>query len=434
MKHNFVLIIFFVTAVWQSVYGQVSLNLVWQKNIYPVQIINAVFSVDGNFIYLAVGNTIQKMDAKSGEFVSVFDKADTLPYSAIDDFYITPSGNYLLTRDDGGMVKIWDTRIEKAIFQLSIVNKPGYDGIRACSISPDEKYIILGVAVYVGGVDDNSFLVLYDINLKKEVKRIQMGSDYGWITKIAVSHDGKYFATGSVYQEQTLDKFWHDRLILWDTESITPVDTLEDIKTGTSSGGYKQLKFSYENKYLGCLRMSPWEVHIYDATTGFRVKSSDGRSCLGIEFLPDSSSYLLSYYSFPEFYELGSNKFFGKAERWMGVLASSTKTKQILAVNGDSLYLYSLPFTGVKEINKSIEGIKLVPLNGQILLMNDFTFYEKLSVMITDLLGKKIYEEEFINVMPNSKITLKTELQSGIYICKILAGNKEYSQKIQIVR
>ena len=193
------------------------------------------------------------MDAKTGEFLTVFDKADTLPYSAIIDFYITPSGNYILTRDEGWLVKIWDTRIEKAIKQFSIVNKPGYDGISACSITPDEKYLILGVAVYVGGINYNAFLVLYDLNLNKEIKRIQMGIEYGQITKIAISHDGKYFATGTIYQEETMDKFWHDRLILWETETMTPVDTLEDIDTGKSSGGYRRLKFSYENQYLGCL-------------------------------------------------------------------------------------------------------------------------------------------------------------------------------------
>lgn len=433
MKVKILLIIAIAAAMCQSVVGQVSLNLEWKKNVYPVQIIGAVFSADGNYIFSAIGNSIQKMDAKTGEFLSVFDKADTLPYSAIDELYITPSGNYILTRDDGGVAKIWDTRIEKAIFQLSIVNKPGYDGIRACSISPDEKYLLLGVSVYVGGVDYNAFLVQYDINLQKEIRRIPMGFEYGEITKIAISNDGRYFVTGSIYQEQTMDKFWHDRLILWDTETITPIDTLEDIQTGNSSGGYRQLKFSYNNQYLGCLRISPIEVHIYDVKTNIRVKSSDGRSCLGFEFLPDSLSYLLAYYPFPEFYELNSNKYIGKADRWMGVLTSSTKTKQILAVNGDSLFLYSLPFTSVTDLLTSSPSFKINSLNGFIVFENK-TLFGDINFAISDILGKQIYEEKLITVMPNNIYQLKAALPSGLYICNITTKNKEYSQKIEIVR
>ena len=53
------------------------LAIEWQKDMYPTEISFAKFSADGNYIYCAVGNTIQKMDASNGEFVSAFDNVDS---------------------------------------------------------------------------------------------------------------------------------------------------------------------------------------------------------------------------------------------------------------------------------------------------------------------------------------------------------------------
>ena len=77
MKRNIIILVIFLSLVSLS-FSQPDLTVVWQKNIFPTEISYAKFSADGNYIYCAVGNTIQKMDAAKGEFISTFDNVDTL--------------------------------------------------------------------------------------------------------------------------------------------------------------------------------------------------------------------------------------------------------------------------------------------------------------------------------------------------------------------
>jgi len=59
---------------------------------------------------------------------------------------------------------------------------------------------------------------------------------------------------------------------------------------------------------------------------------------------------------------------------------------------------------------------------------------EQFSIIIFDLLGKTIYTEKIQVSQPNSKIPINVNLNTGTYLCKVIAGNKEYTQKIEIVR
>jgi len=89
-----------------------NLVLEWQKDIFPTEINFSKFSVDGKYIYCAIGNTIQKMDASNGEFVSIFEDKDKY---WIYEMQISEQGNIIATRDGGGDINLWDTKLEKII-------------------------------------------------------------------------------------------------------------------------------------------------------------------------------------------------------------------------------------------------------------------------------------------------------------------------------
>ena len=76
-----ILVLLVILGSSNLLFSQVDLETVWKKNVFPTEINFAKFSGDGNFIYCAIGNTIQKMDAKNGEFVSTFANT-TPPYQA----------------------------------------------------------------------------------------------------------------------------------------------------------------------------------------------------------------------------------------------------------------------------------------------------------------------------------------------------------------
>jgi hypothetical protein len=70
------------------------------------------------------------------------------------------------------------------------------------------------------------------------------------------------------------------------------------------------------------------------------------------------------------------------------------------------------------------------------LISIDFTdiHSEQISIIISDLLGKTIFTENIQVSQSISKIPIHFNLNTGIYLCKVIAGNKEYTQKIEIVR
>ena len=138
MKKFCFLLFFIIASMWELVYSQVDLSIVWQKNVFPTQINFAKFSADGNYIYCAIGNTIQKMDAKNGNFVSIFENIDV---SGIYEMKIAKPGNILVTRDGGGGLNLWDIKSEKAIKYIPS-SSPGYGGAYCVDITPDERYLL----------------------------------------------------------------------------------------------------------------------------------------------------------------------------------------------------------------------------------------------------------------------------------------------------
>ena len=83
-------------------------------------------------------------------------------------------------------------------------------------------------------------------------------------------------------------------------------------------------------------------------------------------------------------------------------------------------------------INK--ENISIKTNNNLISIeLNDINT-EQLSIIISDLLGKTVFSENIQVDQSNNKIPIYINLNTGTYLCKVIADNKEYTQKIEIVR
>ena len=408
-----------------------NLVLEWQKDIFPTEINFSKFSVDGKYIYCAIGNTIQKMDASNGEFVSIFEDKDKY---WIYEMQISEQGNIIATRDGGGDINLWDTKLEKSFKHIPFGTGEGSSGAFCFDITPDGNFLIVGNLTEIEEPQQQYFnLLLYDIQKNEIIKSVPFDNS---LVKIKFSHNGKYFVTGAIYsKDDNYPEEWYDQLILWETDSCKQIAILRDTltKNGETPGGYKFLKFSYNDKYLGAVNINPWETYIYDLSKLELEKKSDGRTCANIEFLPDTTNYIFSYIP-SEFYEIGTNNYVGKADFFMSKIESSFITKKVLIQSGDVLYLMSQNISSIKEINNNKGKISINTINNQIIVINSDSFKKQIQIIITDISGKTIYTKELSNVQVNEKLNLNLELPTGLYLCKIIEENNVYSEKIEIVR
>jgi len=406
------------------------LEIVWQKEVFPKEIKFANFSADGQWIYAAIGNTIEKISAETGEYISVFSTEGIS--SGIYDMDISGLGNLILTRDGGGAINIWDTRLEKAVKYInSFTQSPGYDGIVSTAISPDETKMVLCVSQYKGGINFDYFVVIFDLILEKEIKRVSVTAKFN---KIKFSHDGKYFATGGWYKDQWEDKNY-DQVILWSTETWAPIDTIETLE-GVGSG-YTYLKFSKDDLLFGCTRRTPSDTRIYDLFTKSIIKNP-GKNYPSFEILPDNEHFL--FFFVHGNYDLELHNRIEKIHSYsiptdiIDVFNDNDNWKIICAAGNYPITMLSKKPIGIDTEPKLKEIITISFLNNNIIIQTENIYEDSLITEIYDLQSKIVFSQTFENTNPNNRITIPMHLNSGIYFCKVKAGDKEYSQKIEIVR
>jgi WD40 repeat protein len=278
------------------------LAIEWYKDRYPAEISFAKFSEDGNYIYCAVGNTIQKMDASNGEFVSTFDNADTLFIYQINKMQISNSGNYIVADNGDGAVLVYDTKIEKKIKQIQI-------GASCVTITNDDKYLLIG-----SGRPETSGIIIYNLQADKIDTVLRFA--HNGISAIQISHNGKYFITGYKERKVDIEEIWYQKLILWDCNTFEQIAVLENIELD-NDWGYRHLKFSNNDNSLGVVREN-YVAAIYDMSN-FKLKKDFpyfNRYCFNLLFLPDSNYFFIFFATRDNIYELELHNFNGKIKTY----------------------------------------------------------------------------------------------------------------------
>ena len=407
-----------------SVYGQVDLEVVWQRYMYPTEISFAKWSVDGNYIYCAVGNNIQKLDANTGQWISAFDNTSTPPVYGADMMAIRYSDDEIIT-NYGSYIYIWDIlteKVKRVIYEPQILNG-------CIGITPDEKYLIIE-----SYNKDHKGFIVYNYK-KNKIDTVINFEHMGWVN--AFSHDGKYFAIGSSYED--FYKKWHQLVTLWETGTWKKIAVLEDIIVG-SSKGYRNLKFSDDDKYLAVVREN-YKAAIYDLNVKQIIHSSDlNRYCMNAAFIPDLVHYLIFYVTQNNEYELELHNLSTKLKTYnyqdhiIESFGGPSNWKIFYGGGRDTFYVFKNRYSGVEEPEETKNKLNIFTENGNVSIQIDEVVTDRVEIIIYDLLGKNIYSEVINDGLTGVKYNLKTNLATGVYICKFIIGKKEYSKKFEIVR
>lgn len=401
------------------------LTIEWQKYMYPTEISFAKFSADGNYIYCAVGNTIKKMDASNGEFVSTFDNVDTLFIYQINKMQISNSGNYIVADNGDGAALVYDTKTEKKIKQLQI-------GASCVSITNDDKYLLIG-----SGRPETSGVIIY--NLQADKIDTVLSFAHNGISAIQISHNGKYFVIGYKERKVDIEEIWYQKLILWDCNTFEQITVLENIEL-SSDWGYRHLKFSNDDNYLGVVRENYIALAYNLITKEILIMSDLLRKCWNFEFLPDTNLYLIFYADWDGYYELELHNSTTKLNSYhynddiIETFGTSENWKVFYGGGRADFYLFKNTKTSTLPTIINKENISIITNNNLICIDLIDIHSEQLSIIISDLLGKTIYTENIQVSQSNCKIPINLNLNTGTYLCKVIAGNKEYTQKIEIVR
>ena len=211
MLFRIIFIICILSIFSNNVHAQTApdLGILWQKEYQDIDIKFAKFSKDGQFVYCATETNILKMSAETGVILSTFDNTGLSSITWLFSLAISNSGNYLAA-SNGRNICIWDTRTEKP-FKSIVFGDDGKDSSAINAVfTSDEKYLIITMKVMDGSYSAPNYIMVYNLETGE---RDTCWNVPGQIYQIAISHDGKYFATGTTYKGEGYEKYY-DKLIL----------------------------------------------------------------------------------------------------------------------------------------------------------------------------------------------------------------------------
>jgi len=431
MKTKLILIIIILLALagLEQVKTQepIDLEIVWQKEVFPKEIRFAHFSSDGQWIYAATNNAIEKISVEIGEFESYL-----LQIIPLVDFGFT-NNDIMIATDRNGTVVLLDCKNEMTIKNLNYTSDPNVYA-RCVTISPDAIYAICGTVNSEDNMNQSNIIVVNNFT-DEIIRNIRIN---GVIEDIQISHNGKYFATGSWHEyNDGAGKKYYDQVILWSTETWAPVDTIETL--GGVGSGYDEIKFSMDDKYLGCVRHYPSDGRIYNIENKELIQSAES-DCYSFEFLPDNYHYLLYYNDQKLGRMLNLYNPTGLLETFdipsTNIVSFGNDTNFKIFCNTGKISMTMLKNTIVGIETQFLENgiINISLINNQIIIQIENIFQKILLCEIVDVKGKVVFSQIIENNNPNGRILLNPILITGIYICNVKFSDKIYSQKIEIVR
>jgi WD40 repeat protein len=410
MKRKMLLFAVVVFISTTNLFSQLSFEVVWEKPQGGV--IDAKFSPDGKFIYCAVGKTIKKLDVETGEFIATFDNSLSPFIYAVISMNISDDGKYIATQNGAGAIDIWDTEQQKLTKELQL-------GTTMASFTKDNVLLIASAK------DESKGIILYDYLNDRYLDTIS----YSPIIKlIYTSKDGKFFITGSVYRDWQGNGFC--KVTLWDANTLEPIRDYE-VPEGNDNG-FRKIQISDNNKLIGYATHNTNIVKILETETGKVVKISD-EGMEGYNFCLLTNDYFLIYqsvditnygmyfYHYPDTFQSYLKRFGSRI-----IISKGTKENKIIIFQETSqgIALLKSSVTSVKDSVNPDFKITVGPEKISVSFENAY------SIKIIDMNGKILLDQKVNEPI----ITIPNTFSPGTYICVIKSGDREYSQKFQVVR
>jgi WD40 repeat protein len=333
------------------------------------------------------------------------------------DLKISKSGKYLVTTTIAGGVILWDTDLEKAIKFIE-------NAAISADITIDEKQLIIATH------NDVSKIVIYDLDKDEEIKSFGT-SEINYLIKL--SNSGKYLATGGIVKDHSKPNEFFDVLILWDTENWTIVKKLYN---EIGNAGFRFIRFSNDDTYLTSVVNTNYEAQIYNLSDFSLVFSSNSeKNCFNICMLPDNLHFLVFYYDWDDLYELelyDLDKFIKGFDYATGVMDIKNVDQKDLMYFRSGKYSNRSYLVEVDLLNtvaeESENSFNVNYTNNQLLInFNEINFVEY-KIEIFNISGTLVFSHN--DSVP--EFSKRLELPPGAFICKIIIGNKSYSQKFLV--
>ena len=181
-----------------------------------------VYSPDEKYIAKSDDDKLELLNAETGKQIWEISNHKI----QIRSIAISPDGNYIVSGDESGIIKISNmhngTEIKKMI--------TGQEDLTGLAYTPDGKYIVSG----------NKSIILWDAQTGKKIWETNRQNLY--IRDIAISPDGNYIASGMNNGELTL----------WNLKSGKLIRTIDahPFKTMTHSHGVSDVGFSNDGRYM----------------------------------------------------------------------------------------------------------------------------------------------------------------------------------------
>ena len=203
--------------------------------------------------------------------------------------------------------------------------------------------------------------------------------------------------------------------------------------------GYIYLKFSKNDELLASVRKSPTITTIHNLNTK-SIEFEPGKNYFNVEILPDNIHYFLYYATWSRtiYSELRTKnnllKTYNFSSGISDVFEDNGKWNIFCCSRNTPIRLLTNEPVGVETDTIINERIIISDSDNNLFIQIYNIFANNLLLEISDLQGSIIYSSILQNNSPNNRILFPVNLNSGVYICKITAGDKSCTHKFQIVR
>jgi WD40 repeat protein len=255
--------------IWETATGKELRRFVPAAREYyflQMKITSARFSADGRFVITGSDDSTARLwDIVTGTELHHYLAMDSQSRghnTPITSVAISPDGKWILAGTSGNEAMLWDAASGAELRKFA-----GHsDAVRSVAFSPDEKQILTGAGTrlhwtfgHTSGLVKNEAR-LWDLIAGTEQRRFQ--GNYGTVTSVAFSQDGRMALTGSE------DNIAH----LWDVTTGAELHRLEGHSSFITS-----IAFSHDGRFM-LTGSDDKTARLWDAATGTEIRRFVGHS------------------------------------------------------------------------------------------------------------------------------------------------------------